>query len=85
MRRVVVAAAMASTAIEISSSFKLPGMPFLRMAKDAGIKFSFGSNGRYPNMGKIDWSLETAARLGLKPEDIFLPAPAGKRPSSSAS
>ena len=61
-------------AIEISSSFKLPKMPFLQMAKAAGIKFSFGSNARYPNMGKLDYSILMAKELGLKSSDMFDPA-----------
>lgn len=74
MRKVIDAALKKNIAIEISSSFKLPKMPFLRMAKDAGIKFSFGSNGRYPNMGKLDHSILMAKELGLKSSDMFDPA-----------
>lgn len=74
MRKVIDAAIKKNIAIEISSSFKLPKMPFLRMAKDAGIKFSFGSNGRYPNMGKLDYSILMAKELGLKSSDMFDPA-----------
>lgn len=48
-------------------------MPFLQMAKAAGLKFTFGSNGRYPNMGKLDFSIATAKELGLKASDTFDP------------
>ncbi len=74
MRKVIDAALKKNIAIEISSSFKLPRMPFLRMAKAAGIKFSFGSNGRYPNMGRLDHSILMAKELGLKSSDMFDPA-----------
>ncbi len=74
-RKVIEAAVKQQTAIEISSGMKLPKLPFLQIAKAAGAKFSFGSNGRYPNMGKIDYCLEMAQSLGLTPADIF----AGKR------
>jgi hypothetical protein len=50
------------------------------MAKAAGAKFSFGSNGRKENVGKIEFSIQTAKDLGLKREDLFTPAPAGKKP-----
>jgi len=79
MKKVIAAALQYGIALEISSSFKLPKLPFLELAKSAGAKFSFGSNGRYPNMGKLDYSLEMAAQLGLKPVDMFTPAPNGRR------
>jgi histidinol phosphatase-like PHP family hydrolase len=77
--RVIEAAAKQRVAIEISSSFKLPGMRFLEAAKSAGLKFCFGSNGRYPKMGLLDWSLETAKTLRLTAEDMFAPAPDGQK------
>lgn len=80
MKRVIDAAVRYEVALEISSSYKLPRLPFLRMAKAAGAKFSFGSNGRYPNMGKLDYSIAMAQTLGLKAEDMFTPAPAGQKP-----
>jgi hypothetical protein len=49
------------------------------LAKAAGAKFSFGSNGRYPNMGKLDYCLEMAKQLDLKPADFFTPAPNGQK------
>lgn len=79
MAKVIETAVKYEIAIEISSSFRLPKLPFLKMAKAAGVKFAFGSNGRYPNMGKLDYSLEMANELGLKPPDIFLPAPEGRK------
>ena len=60
-----------NTAVEIDSSVRLPTMPFLRMAKAAGAKFSFGSNGRYPKMGLLDYSIQMAKELGLKRDDMF--------------
>jgi hypothetical protein len=79
MDRVIAAAAKHEVAIEISSSYKLPGIDFLRRAKEAGLKFAFGSNGRYPNMGKLDYSLVMARELGLKKSDCFSPAPEGRK------
>ncbi|MGC8639811.1 MAG: hypothetical protein ACP5XB_08060 [Isosphaeraceae bacterium] len=72
-RKVVDAALKYGIAIEISASYKLPRLAFLKQARAAGVKFSFGSNGRYPNMGKLDYSLAMAQALGLKAGDIFVP------------
>jgi histidinol phosphatase-like PHP family hydrolase len=67
-------------ALEISSSYKLPKLPFLKLAKEAGAKFSMGSNGRYPAMGRLAYSIEMAKSLGLTGKDMFTPAPAGQKP-----
>jgi len=79
MKKVIDAARRHSVAFEISASFKLPKLPFLQAAKAAGIKFVLGSNGRYPNMGKLDYSLAMAKELGLQRADLFTPAPDGQK------
>jgi histidinol phosphatase-like PHP family hydrolase len=79
MQKVIDAAVKFRVALEISSSYKLPKLPFLKLAKATGVKFTFGSNGRYPNMGKLDYSLQMAAELGLKAADMFTPAPDGQK------
>lgn len=79
MKKVINAALEYGIALEISSSYKLPRLPFLTLAKAAGAKFSFGSNGRYPNMGKLDYSLQMAKELDLKPADMFTPAANGRK------
>jgi histidinol phosphatase-like PHP family hydrolase len=73
VQKVVDAALKFGVAIEISASYKLPHLAFLKLAKSAGVKFSFGSNGRYPNMGKLDYSIAMAKALGLEASDVFLP------------
>ena len=80
MKRVIDAAVACHVAIEINSSFRLPRPAFLKMAKAAGAKFSFGSNGRGDGVGRIEWSLGVARELGLTRADLFTPAPPGKKP-----
>ena len=79
MHRVVQAMREHRVAMEISSSYKLPKRPFAEMAKAAGVKFSLGSNGRYPNMGKLEYSLAMVRDLGLTKADFFMPAPYEER------
>jgi len=79
IQKVVDAAVKYQVAIEISASFKLPKLAFLKLAKAAGVKFCFGSNGRYPNMGKLEYSIQMAKELGLKRADMFTPAPDGQK------
>ncbi len=77
--RVVDTALKHGIAIEISSGFKLPSLAFLEQAKAAGLKFAFGTNGRYPKMGLLDYSLNMARDLGLTQQDLFTPAPDGQK------
>ena len=79
VKRVLDAALKFGVALEISASFKLPRLSFLRQAKAAGVRFCLGSNGRYPNMGQLGWSLEMARTLGLKKSDLYTPGPPGLR------
>jgi histidinol phosphatase-like PHP family hydrolase len=79
MKKVIDAAVKYQVALEISSSYRLPKLPFLKLAKAAGVKFSFGSNGRYPNMGKLDYSIAMAKELGLTHANMFTPAPNGSK------
>ncbi len=79
IRKVLDVALKYGVAIEISSGFELPKLHFLQMAKEAGLKFTFGSNGRYPKMGLLDYSVRLARQLGLKSSDMFTPAPDGQK------
>ena len=74
IRKVVNAAVKHEVALEINSKLKLPKRYFLEIAKAAGVKLTFGSNGRYPEMGKLEYPLEMARELGLRKEDMFTPA-----------
>ena len=79
VKKVVAAAVEHRVALEISSGMKLPKLSFLQTAKAVGAKFSFGSNGRYPNMGKLEYSLEMGRALKLTKADMFTPAPEGQK------
>jgi len=79
MSQVIAAAVQHKVALEISASYRLPRRPFLELAKAAGAKFSFGSNGRYPNMGKLDYAVQMARTLGLGPQHVFVPASDGQK------
>ncbi len=67
-------------ALEINSRLKLPSEKILRRAKEAGVKFTFGTNNVTPDFGHLDYSLEMAEKLGLSYQDMFLPKPEGEKP-----
>ncbi|HRR82627.1 MAG TPA: hypothetical protein P5118_20770 [Planctomycetota bacterium] len=80
VRKVLDAALKCNVAIEISSSLRLPKLSFLRQAKEAGVRFSFGSNLRGERMGTLDYCIEMTRQLGLERKHMFAPAPQGKKP-----
>jgi len=80
MEKVIEAARRYGVAIEINSRYRLPSQDFLRLAHTAGVKFSFGSNIHGPDVGRLDYCLEMARKLGLSSRDIFQPAPPGQKP-----
>jgi histidinol phosphatase-like PHP family hydrolase len=79
MQKIIDAAVKYGIAIEINAGYRIPRLPFLKQAKAAGAKFSFGTNIRGPNVGKLDYALEMVKALGLTRADIFTPAPPGKK------
>ncbi|HEX8907130.1 MAG TPA: hypothetical protein VF771_19925, partial [Longimicrobiaceae bacterium] len=52
-------------ALEISNRYKLPHDRLLRKAKEAGVRFSLGSDGHAEKqVAALDWAAETARRVG---------------------
>ena len=81
MLRVVDAAVRCHVAIEINSRYRVPRLAFLEMAREAGLKFSFGSNAHTADgIGNIEYGVEMYRKLGLKVEQFFRPAVAGQKP-----
>jgi hypothetical protein len=67
-------------ALEINSRFKLPSEKILRKAKEAGVKFTFGTNNSGPDLGWLDYSLEMKEKLGLTYKDMFMPKKQNEKP-----
>jgi histidinol phosphatase-like PHP family hydrolase len=80
MRKVIAAAVEYGVAFEINSNYRLPKLPFLRMARGAGARFSTGSNIHGLDVGRLDYAIEMAREMGLRRKDFFTPAPVGKKP-----
>lgn len=81
MDKVIRAAVNNGVAIEINSRYKLPSERFIKRAKAAGAKFSFGTNnGGKDDLGDLAYSRLMAVRCGLTKEDMFVPKPDGQKP-----
>ncbi len=77
--RVIAGAASHRVAIEINDRFQLPGADFIRAAKKAGLRFTFGTNnaGR-DDLGRLDYCVRMARECGLTWQDLWVP---GQQPS----
>jgi histidinol phosphatase-like PHP family hydrolase len=85
MEQVIAAAVRYGVAIEINARYRIPSPAFLRLAKDAGVRFSFGSNQHGEDIGRLGYCLEMAHALGLTRQDIFTPRPPGSKPIQTRS
>ncbi len=81
MKKVIDAAVKNDVAIEINGRYKLPSERFLRMAKEAGAKFTFGTNNAgADDLGDWSYPLEIQQALELGWEDMYVP---GHAPSKA--
>lgn len=80
MQKVVDAAAKGGVAIEINARYKLPSAAFIKLAKAAGCKFTFGTNNGGREVGKLDYCFEMVKACGLKWQDMWVPKADGQKP-----
>ncbi len=78
--RFVKVLAQNGVALEINSRYKLPTEKILRKAKEAGVKFSFGTNNTGSDLGTLDYSLEMKDKLELTYKDMFMPKKQNEKP-----
>ena len=75
MRRIIQAAIASDVALEINARSGLPHDRFIRMAKEMGAKFSFGSNNFDDRPIDMTRCFEAIVRYGLTKADMVVPAP----------
>ena len=72
--RYVEALVESGVALEISNRYRLPHDRLLRKAREAGARFSLGSDGHTERqVARLEWAAETARRVGVTDEDLFVP------------
>jgi histidinol phosphatase-like PHP family hydrolase len=79
MQRLIDAAKRNDVAIEINNRYKVPSAAFIKAAKKAGVKFSFGTNNADKNLGRDEYSVQMVKECGLTGQDMFLPKPDGEK------
>lgn len=74
-KRVIQAAVKNHVAIEINNRYKLPSPSFIKMAKAAGAKFTFGTNNTGPkDLGRCEYGLDMIDECKLEAKDFWTPA-----------
>jgi histidinol phosphatase-like PHP family hydrolase len=68
-----------NVAIEINNRYKIPSASFIKQAKSAGAKFSFGTNNADANLGRLEYPIQMVRECGLVWQDIFVPRPDGQK------
>jgi histidinol phosphatase-like PHP family hydrolase len=61
-------------AIEINNRYRIPSPEFIKRVKDAGAKFTIGTNNADSNFSGVEYTREMIKQCNLTEEDFFLPA-----------
>jgi histidinol phosphatase-like PHP family hydrolase len=73
MQKIISAAKKRNIAIEINDMAHTPHDKFILAAKKAGLKFTFGSDSRNMNAGRLAYCKSVAKKCNLKKEDFYVP------------
>jgi histidinol phosphatase-like PHP family hydrolase len=73
MDQIITAAKKRNIAIEINDMAHTPHEAFILKAKQAGLKFAFGSDSRNYNVGKLTFCKRIAQKCGLTADDFYVP------------
>lgn len=73
MNKFVDALAKSGKALEINDRYEIPNKAIIQKAKNAGVKFTFGTNNVEPEVGKLDYCIRMKNECGLTSNDMFKP------------
>lgn len=73
MDKAIAALAKGGMALEINELYNIPSKAIIMKAKNAGIKFTFGSNNVSPEVGKLEYSIRMKKECGLTQQDMYKP------------
>ena len=61
-------------ALEINPRYRIPSLKIIQMAKDRGLKFTFGTNNVDANFGKLEYCIEAIEQCGITLVDLWFPS-----------
>lgn len=73
VERVIDVLKTSGKALEINELYQIPNKYILMQAKDAGVKFTFGSNNVTPDVSDLSYSLRMKEECNLLPSDMYKP------------
>lgn len=63
-----------SIALEINPRYRIPSLKIIRMAKERGLKFVFGTNNVDADFGKLEYCIEAIEQCGITKNDLWFPS-----------
>ena len=75
INRVIRALLQTGIAMEINAYYQIPNERIIRIAKEAGVRFAFGTNNVDPEVGQLEYCIEMMKRCGITHHDMFFPKP----------
>ncbi len=63
-----------SIALEINPRYRIPSLKIISMAKERGLKFTFGTNNVDANFGRLEYCIEAIEKCGITSDDIWFPS-----------
>ncbi|MBR5735393.1 MAG: DUF1080 domain-containing protein [Bacteroidales bacterium] len=63
-----------NVALEISARYLIPSKRIILKAKDMGLKFTFGTNNKDSDFGRLEYCTEMVRECGITAEDMWFPA-----------
>jgi hypothetical protein len=74
MDKVIEALKKNEVAMEISARYQIPSERFIKRAKQAGVKFTFGTNNTgADDLGRLEYCLDMVEKCDLNKQDIWVP------------
>jgi histidinol phosphatase-like PHP family hydrolase len=73
MDKVISAARDNNIAIEINNRYRIPSLDFIKRAKEAGVKFTVGTNNTNSNFSGAEYALKAINECKLFRDDFFIP------------
>jgi len=73
MNKFVDALTKSGKALEINELYNIPNKAIIMKAKEAGVKFTFGTNNVVPEVSKLEYSIKMKKECGLTAKDMYRP------------
>ena len=73
MDKVITAMVEKDKVLEINHRYRIPHQAFIEKAKEAGLKFTFGTNNAEGDFGKMEYCFEMKEACGITAADMYNP------------